>query len=285
MPRKSKCQAGSIPTVRLKLEQERCLQRIDGPILNNPRAIAEFVHDNYGCEPQEHFLALAFNANNELLTVHEVALGGFAQAPVDPSVVFSGALLSGASAIILVHNHPSGKSEASLQDIDLTARLARGAEYLGLRVLDHVIVARGEPLSYYSFVERGTMPTAKLSEFGDEEIEYGELDGLDAVRISGKPPREMTAGQINKELDRLDAESSRVNGELIAAGRGHVRASETWKMTDPLSLEWRAVAERQMSLRNEIAARYGPGAPFRLPRGFGPRRMDGIIPLIPVRRR
>ena len=88
----------------------------------------------------------------------------------------------------------------------------------------------------------------------------------------GKSPAEMTAGQINKELDRLDAENSKITDEMIEAGRGNETASETWTKTDPLAMRWRRVADRRMDLRNEISQRYGPGAPSRLPKGFKPRR-------------
>lgn len=83
----------------------------------------------------------------------------------------------------------------------------------------------------------------------------------------------MTAGQINKALDRLEKESSKITDELIAAGRGNQRPSEMRNLTDPLSLRYWSVASQQQLLRDEVTARYGPGAPHRLPtgRGFGPR--------------
>ncbi len=83
-------------------------------------------------------------------------------------------------------------------------------------------------------------------------------------------PSEMTAGQINKALDKIDDEISRINEEMIDAGRGDERASKTWKKSDPLAMKWRAASEKRTALRNEAERRYGPGAPRHLPRGFGP---------------
>lgn len=89
-----------------------------------------------------------------------------------------------------------------------------------------------------------------------------------------KEPRGMTAGQINRELDGLDARGSQICTEMIDAGRGHERPTETHTKSDPLSLSYIAVASRQSELRIEIELRYGPGAPPRLPlRGFGPRKL------------
>ncbi len=78
--------------------------------------------------------------------------------------------------------------------------------------------------------------------------------------------------KINAMLDRLAKISSALTDEFIAAGRGHETASETWKLDDPLAERSKAIHRSQSVLRNEIERRYGPGAPSRLPRGFGPVR-------------
>ncbi len=94
-------------------------------------------------------------------------------------------------------------------------------------------------------------------------------------RDSAKPmkdPATMTAGEINRELDRLDKAQSRLAHEFIRVGRGHERPSETEKLDDPLARKAKNFWKRRQLLSIEIDMRYGPGAPTRLPRGFGPRR-------------
>jgi hypothetical protein len=93
-----------------------------------------------------------------------------------------------------------------------------------------------------------------------------------------KDPGGMGAAQINRELDRLDVAGSKITTELIAAGRGTEKILDTIKQADPVALRLRANLERTRALRNEIERRYGPGAPSRLPRGFGPIR--GINPRV-----
>lgn len=78
----------------------------------------------------------------------------------------------------------------------------------------------------------------------------------------------MTPGQINKRLDQLDKKSSKLTDALIAAGRGHEGYGDMLRKKDPLALHGRYLYSRSTSLHNEIARRYGPGAPHRLPRGF-----------------
>lgn len=97
------------------------------------------------------------------------------------------------------------------------------------------------------------------------------------MRISEKDPRTMTAGEINRELDRLDKADRALGDEMIREGRGHERPSEYLKKDDPLSRKLQAIFDRSYKLRFEIEARYGPGAPSRLPirtgrRAFGPRK-------------
>lgn len=140
--RKFKCSGEKIPMLRLAMEKKACL-RGTGERLHTPAAIAAFVSRHYGCSPQEHFLTILMSAANEVLGVQEVALGGQASTPVDPKVVFSGALLVGAQALILVHNHPSGQVAPSAADVELTRQLVLGGRQLTIQVLDHVIIGRG----------------------------------------------------------------------------------------------------------------------------------------------
>ena len=92
-----------------------------------------------------------------------------------------------------------------------------------------------------------------------------------------KAPADMTPSEINRALDRLDLEASKINDALIAAGRGDERPSETRRMDDPLSKRYNANSDARHALYVEIERRYGPGAPGRLPRGFKPigRRANG----------
>jgi hypothetical protein len=96
-------------------------------------------------------------------------------------------------------------------------------------------------------------------------------------KISAVDPATLTAGAINKELDRLDEISDRLTDRMIAEGRGYERPSDYHRKTDPLSTEINRLSDRQGDLRNEIERRYGPRPPRRLPSGrfFGPRKKAG----------
>jgi hypothetical protein len=93
--------------------------------------------------------------------------------------------------------------------------------------------------------------------------------------VNPADPARMAGAAINSELDKLDRKSSALTDKLIDAGRGYERMSETMSKGDPLSVQFRAVHDRIRALHAEIERRYGPGAPRRLPKGFGPIRNSG----------
>ena len=83
---------------------------------------------------------------------------------------------------------------------------------------------------------------------------------------------ELTAGEINAELDRVDKKLSKLCDEFIADGRGHEKPSETFLKDDALSLRYKSLSAQRYELRVEVLMRYGPNAPERLPRGFNGRK-------------
>lgn len=76
---------------------------------------------------------------------------------------------------------------------------------------------------------------------------------------------EMTAGVINRHLDRLDKCREMLGDIFIAEGRGHELPSETFKLNDPLAIIFQELHDVNTLIRNEVSRRYGPGAPSRLP--------------------
>ncbi len=100
----------------------------------------------------EQFNLMLLNRANRVLGIFEVSTGGIAGTAVDPKLVFTAALKSCSSGLILAHNHPSGNLTPSRADIRLTKKLCRGAGFLDIQVLDHLIVT---PDGYYSFANQG----------------------------------------------------------------------------------------------------------------------------------
>ncbi|MGB3592260.1 MAG: DNA repair protein RadC [Nonlabens sp.] len=104
--------------------------------------------------PHEEFWVLMLNNSNKVIAKEQISKGGFTGTMVDSRIVFQKALLSGAVAIILAHNHPSGTLIPSNADKQLTHKLVKAAETLEIKILDHIIVTQHK---HYSFADAGTL--------------------------------------------------------------------------------------------------------------------------------
>lgn len=93
-------------------------------------------------EPREHLCVLFLDRKNVLIADEVQASGTIDHTPVYPREVMKRALELGASALILVHNHPSGDPTPSKGDIDMTHEIQDAAERLGITLHDHVIIGR-----------------------------------------------------------------------------------------------------------------------------------------------
>lgn len=102
---------------------------------------------------QEHFFVFCLNSRGLPFRRQLLVSKGIVNATlVHPREVFYSAIRHNAASIIVVHNHPSGDTEASADDLDITARLVKAGQILGIEVADHVIVAEG---GYTSLREAG----------------------------------------------------------------------------------------------------------------------------------
>ncbi|HSY60335.1 MAG TPA: JAB domain-containing protein [Cytophaga sp.] len=102
----------------------------------------------------ESFIVIALNRANKALGFYKISSGGITATVADPKVILQFALLSNATSIILVHNHPSGNLKPSFADEQLTKKIDEAASYLDIKVLDHIIVTTE---GSYSFVDEGLL--------------------------------------------------------------------------------------------------------------------------------
>ena len=97
--------------------------------------------------PHEEFWVLYLNSTNRVIHKARLFSGGITHTTVDVRLLFKTALEQGAIALILVHNHPSGSTTPSKEDIELTQRVKTAGDMLDIKLLDHVIVTEKEYLS------------------------------------------------------------------------------------------------------------------------------------------
>jgi len=126
----------------------------DGDALNSPQQTQLFLRHHLGSQPREVFTCLFLDNQHRVLCCEDLFFGTLDGAAVYPREVAVRALQYRAAAVILAHNHPSGVAEPSAADRRITERLCQALGLLDIRVLDHIIVGRGQSCS---FAEQGLL--------------------------------------------------------------------------------------------------------------------------------
>lgn len=116
----------------------------------NPDDIVQLFMEKMRYYKKEHFNVLLINAKGRIMEETEVSVGDLCSTLIHPREVFCQAVKRSAASVVLVHNHPSGDPEPSLQDIETTKRLVEAAGILGIHVLDHIIIGDDRYISLKS---------------------------------------------------------------------------------------------------------------------------------------
>ncbi len=114
----------------------------DKPVLGSWQALIDYLHIDMAHLTVERVRVLYLNAQNMLIHDEHVGDGSIDEAAIHPREVIRRALDLGSTALILVHNHPSGSPEPSRADIQITNKIAEAGRLLGIVVHDHVIIGR-----------------------------------------------------------------------------------------------------------------------------------------------
>lgn len=102
----------------------------------------------------ETFVILPLNSCKRVLGFIEISTGAITRTVIDPRLIFSTALLTCATSIIVAHNHPSSQIKPSQADMKITEKLVAAGKLLDIQVLDHIIVT---PKTYFSFGDEGLL--------------------------------------------------------------------------------------------------------------------------------
>jgi DNA repair protein RadC len=120
----------------------------DRVLVDDPKVVAKLARERLGNITGEEFWVLLLDTANKVLCWERVSKGTVDQVPVYPREILALALSRQASGVIMVHNHPGGDPKPSAQDQEITRQVKLAAHGLGVKVLDHVIIAGKE---YFSF--------------------------------------------------------------------------------------------------------------------------------------
>ena len=133
------------------------IKAAERPIIKSPADSYKILLGNWNLnkiEFVEHFKVLYLNRGNRVLGINEISTGGISGTVADPRLIFIAALKLNATALILCHNHPSGRLTPSEADKSLTDKIRNAGKFLDIQVIDHIILTSE---SYYSFADEGLL--------------------------------------------------------------------------------------------------------------------------------
>lgn len=128
---------------------------LSGASLCSSSDVVEYYRPRMKDLKKEVFKCALLDTKNRIIRDEEVSVGSLNASIVHPRDTFKAAIRESAAAVIFIHNHPSGDSKPSQEDILLTKRLVQAGEVLGIQVLDHIII--GDTV-HFSFRDNGLMP-------------------------------------------------------------------------------------------------------------------------------
>lgn len=151
--------AKRVPNYTCQLVRSGSVMYADGAVNSSVaacKAVSALLGDHMSGASQEEFWIITLDTKLNVIGTHQVTVGTLDASLVHPREVFKHAFLAAASAILLVHNHPSGNLTPSRQDRDVTDRLKKGGEVLGVHVVDHIICGHdGTSFNTLSLAEHG----------------------------------------------------------------------------------------------------------------------------------
>lgn len=120
--------------------------------VRSPKDVADYLMEDLCYLKQENFISLLLDTKNNIVAKETISIGTLNSSIIHPREVFKPAIKKSISAIIVVHNHPSGDPTPSREDIEVTKRLKNAGDILGIELLDHIIIGDHK---YISLKDKG----------------------------------------------------------------------------------------------------------------------------------
>ena len=119
--------------------------------IKDPQSIVKAIRAGIKDKAKEHFKLILLNTRNKIIGISTISIGSINASIVHPREVFKDAIMHNAYSVVLAHNHPSGDSEPSEDDLTITKRLVDAGKILGIEVIDHIIITKN---GFFSFKEK-----------------------------------------------------------------------------------------------------------------------------------
>ena len=146
---------GKVKAIQLKAICELA-KRMSRPIndlkiqIRRAEDIVKIFMDELRYEKREIVKLVLLNTKNIIMKILDISFGGTSSAFIEPKDILVEAIKIGAPKIIIIHNHPSGDSEPSLADFEITKRIEKASKIVGIELLDHIVIGDGNYVSIFS---------------------------------------------------------------------------------------------------------------------------------------
>jgi DNA repair protein RadC len=190
--RKKEERMEKVSCVKLKIIKEGSSAEMSVSSCYDVYRIMKFVEK----KDRENFYAVHLDTKNRVLAIECISIGTLQHSLMHPREIFKGAILNNSAAIILVHNHPSGDPSPSPEDLQITERLSRAGDLLGINVYDHMVIGNGNYRSIkfepYMYKKPETKKINKINETIDPKVaeiseRIKEIKGLIEAYPETKP--------------------------------------------------------------------------------------------------
>ncbi|MBT9248276.1 RadC family protein [Bacillus halotolerans] len=149
--KKSSAKRVSIVSVKFVRESSILYERRS---IRSPQDAYDLFKSFLEDKDREHFIVVSLDTKNQPVSINICHIGSLNASIVSPREVMKSAILSSAASIMVAHNHPSGETTESREDVEVTKRLAEAGKLMGIELLDHIIIGNG---TYNSLKEKGVI--------------------------------------------------------------------------------------------------------------------------------
>ena len=164
--------------VGIRLVKERTIEYETQ--INSPQTAVEIIANELKDMDREMMMSVNFNVKNQIINAHVISVGGIDFAGVDVKNIMKSALLSNANGIMIFHNHPSGLSNPSREDKNVTDKIKQACRCMDIKLLDHIVLGQD---TCYSFQFDKYFEYPSITEYVmDEDVETHIL--LDEIDVS-----------------------------------------------------------------------------------------------------
>ena len=122
------------------------------PLIESPEDLAKILIPQMRDLKKECFKVALLDSRNRLMKIEDISIGTLDTSVIHPREIFKPAIVGNAASIILIHNHPSGDPEPSKEDLKITKKVIEAGKFLGIKVLDHIIIGGNSCKSLKDFI-------------------------------------------------------------------------------------------------------------------------------------